>query len=132
MIPLAFVAACGSHPPAQDGQVAQSGNPAPAAELPAWQAQRVRYMDCVQAKADAELPGKAPPQQVAATALDACKLLLDTMRDNFRDYLGAQMTSSHGKAGARDAAERVRTDTQEKARAYLTRYVEYERYARKR
>ncbi len=50
------------------------------------------------------------------------------MHDAFGTYLEGQMVSSHGKSGARQAADRVTTDTREKARSYLTRYVERERY----
>ncbi|MNW10130.1 hypothetical protein D3C71_2072790 [compost metagenome] len=50
------------------------------------------------------------------------------MHDAFQSYLSAQMSSAHGQTSARQAADRVTTDTREKARTYLTRYVEVERY----
>lgn len=132
VLPLALVAACGSHPPAADNDAAPAGAAvsAPPFQVSEWQAQRARYMDCVKEKADANLSSKGTSRDVAAAAIDACQSQLDTMRDAFRAYLDAQMSSSHGKSSARDAAERVRIDTREKARAYLTKYVEYERYSR--
>lgn len=41
------------------------------------------------------------------------------------------MVSSHGRDGARQAADRVSQDTEAKTRNYLVRYVERERYTAK-
>ncbi len=95
---------------------------------PAWQAERVKYMECVQGKADDGVRGKGVPADVAGGALDACKGQLTIMHDAFQSYLMAGMSSAHGRSSARQAADRVTTDTREKARVYLTRYVEVERY----
>lgn len=94
-------------------------------------AQRAQYMDCVQRRADAAVAGSDPTKTVVTAALDACESQLSTMHDAFRDYLGAQMVSSHGKTSARQAADRVTKDTREKARVYLTGYVDYTRYQAK-
>jgi hypothetical protein len=85
-------------------------------------------MECVQDKADDGAKGKGTSKDVAAGALDACKAQLGVMHDAFQSYLSAQMSSAHGQTSARQAADRVTTDTREKARTYLTRYVEVERY----
>lgn len=93
-----------------------------------WQAERAKYMDCVQDKAGDGAKGKGTSKDVAAGAIDACKDQLKVMHDAFQSYLSAQMSSAHGQSSARQAADRVTTDTREKARTYLTRYVEVERY----
>ena len=127
----ALLGACGSHPPAPDaGEAANAANAANASTNAdnGWQALRARYMDCVQHQADAGVSGKAQTKDVVSSSLTACNGELKAMHDAFGTYLGSQMSSSHGKSGARQAADRVTTDTREKARAYLTRYVERERY----
>ena len=121
----ALLGACGSQPPAPDaGEAASAGTNADNG----WQALRARYMDCVQHQADAGVSGKAQTKDVVSSALAACNGELKAMHDAFGTYLDGQMVSSHGKSGARQAADRVTTDTREKARAYLTRYVDRERY----
>lgn len=136
---LAFALALGAcstaptNPPAADASDAGGAAAAPtSASTPgpdaAWLSLRARYMDCVQERAKANLGAKGAARDVAASALDACKSQLDAMHDAFQDYLSAQMSSSHGKSSARQAANRVTTDTREKARSYLTQYVERQRY----
>ncbi|CAG2141545.1 hypothetical protein CUPL110328_06735 [Cupriavidus plantarum] len=130
------LAACSSSQPPGDSAQAASAEAAAAAPGPttaagadaAWLKQRVKYMDCVQERAKANLAAKGTSKDVAASAIDACKSQLSTMHDAFQDYLSAQMSSSHGKASARQAADRVTNDTREKARSYLTQYVERQRY----
>jgi len=136
LVLLALLGACASptpQEPADPANVANAADTANAAgpDSSGWQALRARYMDCVQHRADDGVTGKASTKDVVSSALDACKGELGAMHDAFRDYLGAQMVSAHGKSGARQAADRVTTDTREKARAYLTRYVERERYLAK-
>ncbi|WP_042888130.1 hypothetical protein [Cupriavidus necator] len=126
-LPLAFLAACASHPSGSSNDAA--GTAAAAGDSSGWQALRAKYMDCVKQKADDNLSAKGQSKDVANAALAACQSDLDAMHDSFRTYLDGQMSSSHGKNSARQAAERVTTDTREKARAYLVRYVERERYA---
>lgn len=125
-VPVAalLLAACSSQPTMESAESKQET----AALNSGWQAERAKYMDCVQDKADDGVKGKAAPKDVAANALESCKGQLGVMHDAFQSYLSAQMSSSHGQAGARQAAARVTTDTREKARTYLTRYVEVERY----
>ncbi|WP_454056179.1 hypothetical protein [Cupriavidus sp. Marseille-Q8015] len=136
---LAFALALGAcstaptNPAAADASDAGGAAAAPtSASTPgpdaAWLSLRARYMDCVQERAKANLGAKGAARDVAASALDACKSQLDAMHDAFQDYLSAQMSSSHGKSSARQAANRVTTDTREKARSYLTQYVERQRY----
>lgn len=129
-LPLAFLAACASHPSgsSNDADAAGAGSQS-AVDSSGWQALRAKYMDCVKQKADDNLSAKGQSKDVANAALAACQSDLDAMHDSFRTYLDGQMSSSHGKNSARQAAERVTTDTREKARAYLVRYVERERYA---
>ncbi|WP_253699997.1 hypothetical protein [Cupriavidus pauculus] len=119
-----LLAACGSAPtvesPEAKQEVAQMNS--------GWQAERAKYMDCVQDKASDGAKGKGTSKDVAAGAIDACKDQLKVMHDAFQSYLSAQMSSAHGQNSARQAADRVTTDTREKARTYLTRYVEVERY----
>lgn len=125
-VPLAalLLAACSSQPsvqtPGAQQEVAQMNS--------GWQAERAKYMDCVQDKAGDGAKGKGTSKEVAAGAIDACKDQLKVMHDAFQSYLSAQMSSAHGQSSARQAADRVTTDTREKARTYLTRYVEVERY----
>ncbi|MEN7528445.1 hypothetical protein [Cupriavidus sp. DL-D2] len=125
-VPLAalFLAACSSAPSVETPETKQE-----VAQLNSgWQAERAKYMECVQEKADTGAKGKGTSRDVAAGALDACKGQLTVMHDAFQSYLSAQMSSAHGQNSARQAADRVTTDTREKARTYLTRYVEVERY----
>jgi hypothetical protein len=137
LVLLALLGACGSPAPSQlqsadSSSVANTASTTGTASADAgWMALRAKYMDCVQRHADDGVPGNAQSKAVASSALDACKGELQVMHDAFRDYLNAQMVSSHGKSGARQAADRVTTDTREKARAYLVRYVDYERYQAK-
>jgi hypothetical protein len=132
LLVAALLGACGSQPPAPDaGDAANAASASASASANAdngWQALRAHYMDCVQQQADAGKSGKAQTKDVVSSALAACNGELKAMHDAFGTYLGSQMTSSHGKSGARQAADRVTTDTREKARAYLTKYVERERY----
>ncbi|WER45461.1 hypothetical protein CupriaWKF_14300 [Cupriavidus sp. WKF15] len=129
LLVAALLGACGSQPPAPDaGEAAGASASASTNADNGWQALRARYMDCVQHKADEGVSGKAQTKDVVSSALAACNGELKAMHDAFGTYLGGQMVSSHGKSGARQAAERVTIDTREKARAYLTKYVERERY----
>lgn len=128
---LALLGACAS--PSQQ-QPADPANAATTATAPAdngWQALRAKYMDCVQRHAADGVPGSAQAKAVVSSALSACEGELSAMHDAFRDYLGAEMVSAHGKSGARQAADRVTKDTREKARVYLTGYVDHERYLAK-
>ncbi|WP_432258251.1 hypothetical protein [Cupriavidus sp. TMH.W2] len=126
VLPLALLAACASQPP---GSPTDAGADAlSVADASGWQALRAKYMDCVQRKANDNLSAKGQSRDVADLALSACQPELDAMHNAFRSYLDAQMSSSHGKSSARQAAARVTTDTREKARSYLVRYVERERY----
>lgn len=119
-----MLAACSSAPSVETPEAKQE-----VAQLNSgWQAERAKYMDCVQGQADAGAKGKNASKDVAAGAIDACKDQLKVMHDAFQSYLSAQMSSAHGQSSARQAADRVTTDTREKARTYLTRYVDMERY----
>jgi hypothetical protein len=120
-----LLGACGSQPSAPDASAAANAS---ANADNGWQALRARYMDCVQHRADDGIAGKAQTKEVVSSALAACNGELKAMHDAFGSYLDGQMVSSHGKSGARQAADRVTTDTREKARSYLMRYVERERY----
>jgi len=124
--PLAalLLAACASQPAVETPEAQQ----ATAQMNSGWQAERAKYMDCVQDRANDGAKGKGTSKDVAAGAIDACTGQLKVMHDAFQSYLSAQMSSAHGQTSARQAAERVTTDTREKARTYLTRYVEVERY----
>ncbi|WP_454764998.1 hypothetical protein [Cupriavidus campinensis] len=124
LVPVIMLAACSSQPTVETAEQKQE-----AATLNSgWQAERAKYMECVQDKAGDGARGKGTSRDVAASALDACKGQLGVMHDAFHSYLSAQMSSAHGQTSAREAADRVTTDTREKARTYLTRYVEVERY----
>lgn len=125
-LPLAFLAACASQPPGSPNDA--NAQELSAADAGGWQSLRAKYMDCAQKNATQNLAAKGQPKDVANMALQACQPELDAMHDAFRTYLDAQMSSSHGKSSARQAAARVTTDTREKARSYLVRYVERERY----
>jgi DnaJ-domain-containing protein 1 len=125
-LPLALLAACASHPSGPSGDA--GADSLSAVDANGWQALRAKYMDCVQKKANDNLSAKGQSKDVADLALSACQPELDAMHESFRTYLDAQMSSSHGKSSARQAAARVTTDTREKARSYLVRYVERERY----
>ncbi|CAN7487076.1 hypothetical protein D9M68_85680 [compost metagenome] len=128
-LPLAFLAACASHPSGSSNDAGAAGAGSQSAvDSSGWQALRAKYMDCAQKKANDNLSAKGQPKDVANLALAACEPELNAMHDSFRSYLDAQMSSSHGKSSARQAAARVTTDTREKARSYLVRYVERERY----
>lgn len=50
------------------------------------------------------------------------------MRKSFQQYLEAQMVTSHGKAGAYRAAERMTRDAERKAREYLEPFVTHIRH----
>lgn len=126
---LALLGACASHPQS-DATGATDATSAATADN-GWQALRAKYMDCTQRRAAEGISGTASTKAVVSSALDACEGELSAMHDAFRDYLGAQMVSSHGKTGARQAADRVTKDTREKARVYLTGYVDHERYVAK-
>ncbi|AOY92712.1 hypothetical protein BKK79_13710 [Cupriavidus sp. USMAA2-4] len=115
--------ACASRPPV-DGQAPQSANESANAH---WQALRGDYTDCARRQADAELPRSGTAQALADDALKACRAQLEAVRVAFRDYLDAQMVSSHGRDSARQAANQVGRDTEAKTRAYLVRYIESER-----
>ncbi|MGT2492911.1 hypothetical protein ACU4GD_26430 [Cupriavidus basilensis] len=94
-----------------------------------WQSLRAAYTTCAKDQADAGMSRpRLAAQDLAASALKACQPRLDAMRTAFREYLDAQMVSSHGRDGARQAADRVSRDTEAKTRNYLVRYVERERY----
>ncbi|AXV81372.1 hypothetical protein [Ralstonia solanacearum] len=126
LVLLVLLGACAS--PSQQ----QSADPANVTNTEnGWLALRGKYMDCVQRRADDGVPGNAQTKAVVSSALEACESELSAMHDAFRDYLDAQMVSAHGKAGARQAADRVTHDARDKARAYLMRYVERERYLAK-
>ncbi|NOV27362.1 hypothetical protein E5S69_28075 [Cupriavidus necator] len=124
---LALLAACASQPPGPSNDVSASASAA-ADPASGWQALRAKYMDCTQKQANDNLSAKGQSKDVADRALSACQPELEAMHDAFRGYLEAQMSSSHGKSSARQAAARVTTDTRDKARSYLVRYVERERY----
>ncbi|NUO85846.1 MAG: hypothetical protein HOQ37_07075 [Cupriavidus sp.] len=126
VLPLLLLAACASQPPGASTDAAAS---APVADAGSeWQVLRAKYMDCTQKKANDNLSAKGQSKDVAELALSACQPELDAMHQSFRSYLDAQMSSSHGKSSARQAAARVTSDTRDKARNYLVRYVERERY----
>lgn len=133
LAPAALLGACASKSSPTPASQQQPSADAAATASPdsAWLAQRARYMDCVQRSADAGMSGTGQTKAVVAAALNACDGELKTMHDAFRDYLGAEMVSAHGKAGARHAADRVAKDTREKARVYLMGYVDHERYLAK-
>ncbi|MDF3836932.1 hypothetical protein P3W85_28860 [Cupriavidus basilensis] len=121
LIPATLLAAaCASHTPA-DPQAASDANAQ-------WQSLRADYSTCAKDQTDAGVAGAASPQDLVGTALKACQPRLDAMRTAFRQYLDAQMVSSHGRDSARQAADRVSRDTEAKTRNYLLRYVERERY----
>ncbi|WP_373378534.1 hypothetical protein [Cupriavidus nantongensis] len=125
-LPLLLLAACASQPPGTSTDAAAS---APAVDTGSeWQALRAKYMECTQKKANDNLSAKGQSKDVADLALSACQPELDAMHQSFRSYLDGQMSSSHGKSSARQAAARVTSDTRDKARNYLVRYVERERY----
>ncbi|WP_420996445.1 hypothetical protein ACKI2N_016740 [Cupriavidus sp. 30B13] len=121
LVPAALLAACASRPLAADPQALSAANAQ-------WQSLRADYTACARDKADAGLPGRGSAQDLAGAALKACQPTLDAMRGAFRDYLDAQMVSSHGHDSARQAADRLAQDTEAKTRSYVVRYVERERY----
>ncbi|SOY50663.1 putative lipoprotein [Cupriavidus taiwanensis] len=125
-LPLILLAACSSQPPGASTDAVASAQAADTGSE--WQALRAKYMDCTQKKANENLSAKGQSRDVADLALSACQPELDAMHSAFRGYLDAQMSSSHGKSSARQAAARVTADTRDKARNYLVRYVERERY----
>ncbi|MCO4892168.1 hypothetical protein MKD50_22555 [Cupriavidus sp. WGtm5] len=125
-LPLLVLAACASQPPGASTDAAASATAADTGSE--WQALRAKYMDCTQKKANDNLSAKGQSKDVADLALSACQPELDAMHQSFRSYLDSQMSSSHGKSSARQAAARVTADTRDKARNYLVRYVERERY----
>jgi hypothetical protein len=124
-------AACASTAPTEadtSATIAAAREQATPAEVAEWQKLRQRYMDCATKKAEsAAITDKSPSKTVANDALKACRGELDAMHDAFRGYLETSMTSSHGKTGARQAADRVKRDAEDKARDYLVRDVEYVR-----
>lgn len=125
--------ACASNQPSGESangampDVAAAVAEAPAAQVAEWQSLRQKYTACATEKAEAGLSASGNSQSVAATAMKACKGDLEAMRTSFRKYLDSQMSSSHGKTSARQAADRVGRDTEDKTRAYLVRHVEYKR-----
>ncbi|WP_237717281.1 hypothetical protein [Cupriavidus basilensis] len=124
LIPAALLAAaCASRAPA-DPQAVSDANEQ-------WQSIRAAYTTCAKDQADAGMASSASAQDLASAALKACQPRLDAMRAAFRDYLDAQMVSSHGRDGARQAAARVSQDTEAKTRNYLVRHIERERYVAK-
>lgn len=131
LVLLALLGACGSAPQQPSADTSSAPNPTAVAGATSadsgWLALRAKYMDCVQRRASDGVPGTTQTKAVVSSALDACEGELSAMHDGFRDYLGAQMSSS----GARKAADRVTKDTREKARVYLMGYVDHERYLAK-
>ena len=128
---LALLGVCGSPAPSQQqlADQANAGNTASTSDAGnGWQALRVRYFDCVQHRADEQALSQADTKAVVSSVLDACEGELKTMHDAFHDYLSAQMVSSHGKSGARQAANQVTESSREKARVFATDYVKYARY----
>src|SRR5262245_49193114 len=94
-VPLAtlLLAACASQPSVQTTEAKQE-----AAQMSSgWQAERAKYMDCVQDKASDGAKGKGTSKEVAAGAIDACKDQLKVMHDAFHSYLSVQMSSAHGQ-----------------------------------
>jgi len=128
---LTLLGACASQSPSQQQPADSTSVASTTGADSGWLALRAKYMDCVQRRADDGLSGSGQTKAVVASALNACEGELSTMHDAFRDYLSAQMVSSHGKSGARQAADRVTKDTREKARVYLMGYVDHERYLAK-
>lgn len=128
LVLLALLGACGSAPQQPPADTSGATNTTGAASADqGWQTLRARYMACVQRHADDGVPGTTQTKAVVSSALNACEADLRTMHDGFRDYLSASMSSS----GARKVADRVTTDTRDKARVYLTSYVDHERYLAK-
>ncbi|CAG9176711.1 hypothetical protein CURE108131_06950 [Cupriavidus respiraculi] len=131
---LLLLAACASQAPtngeaaAEAAQDAATAQAAVASAQPAeWQMLRQRYTLCTKEKAEAGARGSDNTQKVAAAAMKSCREELEAVRSSFRDYLNAQMVSSHGRASAKQATERMIRDTEDKTRAYLVKHVEYER-----
>lgn len=131
----ALLAACGSAPKQQQAAEAAAEIPAAQAaaptEMPEWQRLRARHFDCATDKANELMRGSASSPDVARQALRACDDRLSAMRTAFRTYLEAQMVSSHGKAGARRAADQLARDTERKVQTYLEQSVVYTRYQAK-
>ncbi|ANH73664.1 putative lipoprotein [Ralstonia insidiosa] len=127
LVLLALLGACGSSSPPQQQLTDQAKTDSTASADSGWIALRIKYMDCTQRRADDGVPGNAQTKAVVSSALDACADDLQAMHDAFRDHLSAQMSSS----GARKAADRVTQETRDKARVYLTSYVDYARYQAK-
>lgn len=124
---LILLGACGSPAPSQQqpADQANASNATSASNADSgWLTLRAQYMDCVQHRADDGVRGTSQTKTVVSSALGACEDQLNAMHDAFRSHLSAQMTPS----GARKAADRVTHDTREKARTYLTGYVNYTRY----
>lgn len=129
---ILLVGACASHAPSD--QQAAAAATATAAESqaasgppPEWQKKRQQYTDCAREKAEARSAKPGTTQAVVNDALRDCRGELDAVRTSFREYLDGQMSSAHGKRSARQAADRVGRDTEDKVRAYLLRHVEYHR-----
>ncbi|MGY8525840.1 hypothetical protein [Paracidovorax citrulli] len=129
-----LLSACASSPPKTGEaavEAAATTNVAPgtggSAIAPEWQQRREKYTACATDKASSAMTSSESAQRIAAEAVKACSGELDAVRTSFRDYLNAQMVSSHGKRSAQQAAERLGRDTEDKVRAYLVRHVEYER-----
>jgi hypothetical protein len=133
----AGLVACGSAPKQADTVSAET--PAAAATaptaapvlLPEWQVLRARHFDCAQARASELMRGTESATNVARQAVRACDAQLASMRKSFHQYLETQMTSSHGKAGARRAADQLARDTEQKVQAHLEQSVTYSRYQAK-
>lgn len=121
LIPVTLLAAaCASRAPADPQAVSEANEQ--------WQSLRAAYTTCAKDQADAGMASSASAQDLTSAALKACRPRLEAMHTAFRDYLNAQMVSSHGRDGARQAADQVSQDTEAKTRNYLVRYVERERY----
>ncbi|CAJ0821851.1 MULTISPECIES: hypothetical protein [Ralstonia] len=128
LVLLTLLGACGSPAPSQQQLADQANTSNSVITDNGWQALRVRYFDCVQRRADEQVTSQADTKTVVSSVLDACEGELKTMHDAFHDYLSAQMVSSHGKSGARQAANQVTESSREKARVFATDYVNYARY----
>lgn len=139
-LPLAFcaaalLAACGSSPKqtetaaaAAESSTAQAAAPT---QMPEWQMLRARHFECATGKANGLMRGSDASSDVARQALRACSGELSAMRDAFRTYLESQMVSSHGKTGARRAADQLARDTERKTQTYIEQSVVYTRYQAK-
>ncbi len=131
-----LLAACASKPTSQDTSTAStpsaSDTPAVSSSAPEWQVRRASYMDCATAKAKTMVDSRDTSKAVAHAAVKSCDSELATVRTSFQRYFESQMVSSHGKSGARRAADQVARDTERKTETHLEQYVEYARYQGKK